>query len=121
MDQLTPLLTADVLTAMQDMVAATYMKESVIRYVVDLICATRNHPEISRGASPRATLAMTAMAKSIAQIQGRDYVIPADVQTVFITTIAHRLLMAPSAEAKGVTAETVLRSILSAVRVPPLN
>ena len=121
LQQLQPLLTGEVLIAMQDMVADTYIKESLVRYIVDLVNATRNHPDIARGASPRATLAMTAMAKSIARIQGRDYVVPADVQTVFVTTIAHRLLMAPGAEAKGITPETALRGILSTIRPPALN
>lgn len=118
---LEPMMDRQVLTAMQDMVANTYIKESVVQYVVELIGATRRHPDILRGASPRATLATVAMSKSIARIQGRDYVVPADVQTVFVTTIAHRLLMTPEAQARNVTAEKVLQAILSAVRVPTLN
>ncbi len=118
---LAPMMDRDVLTAMQDMVANTYVKESVVQYVVELIGATRRHPDILRGASPRATLSMVAMAKSIARIQGRDYVVPGDVQTVFVTTIAHRLLMSPEAQARNVTAEKVLQSILSAVHAPAPN
>lgn len=120
LDGISPMLTAAELIAMQEKVAATYIKESVIRYIVDLIGATRNHPDILRGASPRATLAMTAMAKSIAQLQGREYVIPADVQTVFVATIAHRILLSPAAEGRNVTAEQVLRNILAAVKAPLL-
>ena len=61
------------------------------------------------------------MAKSIARLQGRDYVIPADVQAVFVQTIAHRLLMTPAAEAKGLTAEQVLTAIVSEVKAPRVN
>lgn len=121
LDKLTPVMTREDLIAMQDTVAATYMESSVVRYVVDLIDATRHHPDILRGASPRATLTMTALAKAIAQLQGRDYVTPSDVQTVFLTTIPHRLLLSPSAEAKELTADQVLRSILSAVPAPTLR
>lgn len=121
LDKLTPVMTREDLIAMQDAVAATYMESSVVRYVVDLIDATRHHPDILRGASPRATLTMTALAKAIAQLQGRDYVTPTDVQTVFLTTIPHRLLLSPSAEAKELTADQVLRSILSAVPAPTLR
>ena len=119
--QLKPLLDRDTLIAMQEMVSATYIKDSVLRYIVNLVCATRNHPDILRGASPRATLAMAAMSKSIARIQGRDFVTPTDVQTVFIHTIAHRLLMAPGADARNVTADSVLKTILGTVRAPSLN
>ncbi|MBE6925009.1 MAG: MoxR family ATPase [Ruminococcaceae bacterium] len=116
--QLKPIVSREVLMAMQQQVADTYVKSSVVRYVVNLIHATRNHPDIQRGASPRATLSVTAMAKSIARIQGRDYVVPEDVQTVFTTTIAHRLQLSPAAEAKGIGAEAVLQDILSSVRPP---
>lgn len=119
--KISPLMDRDTLVALQEIVAGTYMKESVVRYVVDLICATRNHPDILRGASPRATLALTAMSKSIAQLQGRDFVVPADVRTVFIATIAHRLLLTPSAEGQGKTAEQILTSILGAVKPPIMN
>ena len=121
LDSLQPILERNTLTALQDVVAQTYIKESLVRYIVSLVCATRNHPDILRGASPRATLAMTAMAKSIAQLQGRDYVVPADVQTVFLPTVAHRLLLSPGAEAKNLSAEAILRSILSTVPAPALN
>ncbi|MFR0733165.1 MAG: AAA family ATPase [Oscillospiraceae bacterium] len=77
-------------------------------YVVRLAGATRSHPAIP-GASPRATLLLTAMAKSIAFLNGRDYVIPSDIQTVFCETVAHRLLLEPSAEARGRTARDILR------------
>ena len=119
--ELMPLLDRETLVAMQEAVANTYIKTSVIQYIVNLIDATRHHPDILRGASPRATLAMTAMSKSIAQLQGRDYVVPSDVQTVFVTTIAHRILMTPEAQARNVTAEKALQAILSSVRAPTLN
>ena len=83
-----------------------------------LIGATRAHPLILRGASPRATLSVTAMAKSVAYVQGRDYVVPKDVQTVFVSTVAHRLLMSPEAEAKAITPETVLEEILKRTPAP---
>lgn len=103
---------------MQDEAAAVYMKAELIDYAVSLIGATRAHPLILRGASPRATLSVTAMAKSVAYVQGRDYVVPKDVQTVFVSTVAHRLLMSPEAEAKAITPETVLEEILKRTPTP---
>jgi len=81
------------LTALQEEVDKTYIHEAVIKYIVDLITATRNSENILRGASPRATLAVTSMAKAAAQLRGRDYVVPADVREVFLWTVAHRLLL----------------------------
>ena len=116
--QLLPVVTREQLAAMQDEAAAVYMKAELIDYTVSLIGATRAHPLILRGASPRATLSVTAMAKSVAYVQGRDYVVPKDVQTVFVSTVAHRLLMSPEAEAKAITPETVLEEILKRTPAP---
>lgn len=113
-----PVVTREQLAAMQDEAAAVYMKAELIDYTVSLIGATRAHPLILRGASPRATLSVTAMAKSVAYVQGRDYVVPKDVQTVFVSTVAHRLLMSPEAEAKAITPETVLEEILKRTPTP---
>ena len=118
MDQLVPLLTQQNLVAMQDAVANTFVSELVVRYVVALIDATRRHEHIARGASPRATLSVTAVAKAVAQLRGRDYVVPKDVQEVFQRTVAHRLLMSAKAEGSGITAEQVLKSILDSVPAP---
>ena len=68
-------------------------------YIVRLVGATRSHPMILQGASPRATLALTAMAKAAALVRGRDYVLPEDVSLVFGDVVPHRLLLSPRAEA----------------------
>ena len=70
-----------------------YIKDSVIEYIVSLCEATRKDPRILQGASPRASLALTALAKATAWIQGRDYVLPRDVRFVFRECIEHRLII----------------------------
>ena len=121
LNTLEPLMTRENLVAMQDEVAKTYMNDAVVTYIVELINATRHHEDILRGASPRATLAVTAMAKAVAQLRGRDYVVPKDVDEVFAYTIAHRLILSPKAEAQGKTAEQVLGGIVSSVPAPKLR
>ena len=117
---LTPLMTRETLLAMQEEVANTHIHPDVVRHAVNLITATRNNEYITRGASPRATLAVTSMSKALAQLRGRDYVVPEDVRESFIQTVAHRLLLSPKAEAQGKTAESILQDILSQVRAPKL-
>ena len=112
--QIRPVLSLGQLTELQDQAAGVYIQAELVDYVVRLAGATRSHPAILRGASPRATLSVTAMAKSIAFLNGRDYVIPSDIQTVFCETVAHRLLLEPSAEARGRTARDILEEILKA-------
>ena len=118
--KLTALLTKDELVAMQNEVEATYIKDAIVKYIVDLIVATRNSDNILRGASPRATLAMTAMAKAMARIHGRDYVLPEDVQEVFVKTVSHRLLLSAKAEGRRMSPEQVLTEILKQVPTPKM-
>ena len=119
--QLSQLLRPEDLVLMQQAVAQTHVHADVVTYIVALMSATRNHESLERGASPRATLAVTAMAKAVAQLRGRYYVVPRDVQEVFLPTVAHRLLLSDKAEAAGITAEQVLRQILEGVSAPKLR
>ena len=119
--QLQPLLTRQQLTAMQDEVEQTFVSDAVVNYIVNLIVATRQNEHILRGASPRATLAVTAMAKAVARLRGRDYVVPGDVKEVFAHTVAHRLILSPRAEALGKPPESILRDILDTVHAPRLR
>lgn len=119
--QLSQLLGPQDLLAMQETVAQTHVGTEVVHYIVSLIDATRNDELISRGASPRATLTVTAMAKAVAQLRGRDYVVPKDVQEVFSHTVAHRLLLSPKAEGMGLTPEQILSQIISRVSTPKLR
>ena len=121
LDTLAPLLSARELCAMQEEVENTYVSQEVVNYIVALIGATRSSEHILRGASPRATLSVTAMAKAIARLRGRDFVIPKDVQEVFAATVAHRLQLSPKAEGAGLGPHQVLKLILGGVSAPRLR
>ena len=114
-------LSRDQLCVLQDTVEKTFISDSVVGYIVRLVGATRTDPELQRGASPRATLAVAAMSKAIAQLRGRDYVVPTDVREVFVQCVSHRLLLTPRAQTQGVTGEQVLQRILEAVPAPRLR
>ena len=118
LEQVQRVVTREELAAMQAAVSRIYIKDSVVNYAVALVGATRQHPQIQRGGSPRATLALVAMAKATAFMNGRDYVVPEDVQTVFAGTVAHRLLLSSDAQAQGVREEQLLTGLLSQVPAP---
>ena len=118
---LSALLTKEEMVAMQDMVEDTFVSDAVVNYIVNLIVATRNNDDLLRGASPRATLAVTAMAKAVARLRGRDYVVPGDVREVFSHTIAHRLILSPRAESQNKTADQILRQILDSTPAPKVR
>ena len=118
---LQPLMAKEQLIAMQTAVEQTYVHQQVVAYAVNLIAATRQHPLIARGASPRATLAVIALSKALAQIRGRDFVVPEDVMEAADHALPHRLLLSPAAQAQNMTAEAVVRQLLSTIPAPRLH
>ena len=87
-------------------------------YIVDLVGATRREGDLALGASPRGALALQRAAQSYAAGVGRDYVTPDDVKTLAPAVLTHRLLVAPEAELRGVTAEDIVERVLGSVAVP---
>ncbi len=106
------------LAALQEQVARVHVSEEVIAYIVKLVTATRQDERLTRGASPRATLALTAMSKAMAAMKGRDYVVPEDVCEVLTVTVAHRLLLSAKAEGQGMTAENILDELARTIPAP---
>ena len=113
-----PLVSREALMAMQELVEDTHVNDDIMKYTVELICATRRHPSISQGASPRATLAVIALSKAVARLRGRNYVLPDDVRSVFLRAIPHRLRLSDEAVLQKQTEEDILENILSAVKSP---
>ena len=118
LEQVSRVVTREELLRMQQAVSRVYLKDTVVNYIVALIQLTRQHSQIARGASPRATLAVAAMAKATAVLNGRDYVLPEDVKTVFAGTVAHRLLLTPEAKGLGLSETKLLTEILGRVPAP---
>ena len=121
LNTLSALMTREELISIQNLVEDTFLRDNVVQYIVALSGATRNSPDILRGASPRATLSVTAMSKAVARLRGRDYVIPGDVKEVFVHTVAHRLILSPRAEAQGKTAEQILQGLLETIPAPRMR
>ncbi len=121
MAALQPVLTKEALVALQDTVAQTYISKEVVDYAVALIWRTRTDSNVLQGASPRATLWVVAIAKALAQLQGRDYVVPEDVRRSFMKTVPHRLILTPQAQNSGMTEQAVLEDIVRQVSAPALK
>jgi len=106
------------LSSAQEMLKDVYVDPLIKRYIVDIITQTRRHPDIYLGASPRGSLALYRTGQARAAMLGRDYVIPDDIKALAMPTLAHRLIVSPSARLKDVTGEAVVREILSTLPVP---
>ena len=91
---------------------------SILTYIVDLIRATRNDTDILHGASTRAADALAGAVRARAAVEGRDYGLPDDVQALLLPVLRHRIVLGPSAEIEGRTAEEVLRNVLNRIDAP---
>ena len=101
LDQVRQVLDLNSLAALRAQADQVFVSDPVLDYIIRLVNATRSHPMIVQGASPRASLALTAMAKAAALVFGRDFVNPEDVSMVFADVVTHRLILSPRAEANG--------------------
>jgi len=102
----------------QEQVKEVYVDPLIKEYIVSLVKATRKHPDIYLGASPRGSLALYQTGRARAAILGRDYVIPDDIKALAITALAHRLIVSPSARIKEVDPRAVIEEILNSLPVP---
>jgi MoxR-like ATPase len=114
----TAVLTPEELAAAKDAVALVGASADVIGYAVDLARATRQSPSVKLGVSPRGTTALLAASKAWAWLNGFDAITPDHIQAMALPVLRHRLQLRPEAELEGVSADTILRSILQQVRVP---
>ena len=116
--QVRPVVTTKDIIEARQTIRDTHVRDEVIRYVSDLLRATRNDDALTVGASPRSGLMLLMGAKSLAQFAGRDFVIPDDIKAAFLPVMRHRVVLAPSTELEGVTPDEVLASLLETVEVP---
>ena len=118
MSVIEPVCTAQDILALQQMVTQVYCSPEVRMYVATLCAATRQDPALTLGASTRAAIALIHGAQACALLDGRDYIIPEDVQHMVQPVLAHRLVLSPEAKMKGLTAQGILQRVMGTVRVP---
>ena len=107
----------DILTMQQEAAAVT-MKDEILAYITRLSIASREHPMVELGISPRGALAVSRMARACAYLHGRDFVVPEDVRAVFVDVCAHRMLLSQKAKAAHLTAQAVLEQIMEETKEP---
>jgi MoxR-like ATPase len=118
MTTIEPVCSAQDVLAMQDQVTQVYGSPEVRSYVATLAAATRQDPAFQLGASTRAAIALIRGAQACALLDDRDFVLPEDVQHMFLPVLAHRMVLSPEAKMKNIQAEQVLLSLLENTTVP---
>ncbi len=117
-DYVKPVLSKEILVAMQDDIYEVYVKDEIYAYILTLVSATRNNPYIERGASPRATIAMVKMVKAAAWLRGRNFVVPNDVTGQLPFVLNHRINLNSGAKMAGYTKAAVIQQIIDSVERP---
>ena len=116
--RLEPVVDPPTLVAMQRAIEEVTVEDSVGRYMVDLAAATREHPSVLVGASPRGSLALLLMSRAVAAMDGRDYVVPEDVKRVAVAALAHRITLRPEMWLRRVDSTQVVANVLANVPAP---
>jgi MoxR-like ATPase len=115
---LAPACGRDDLLAMQRAVETVHVDRSVGLYMVDVVAATRVHPQVQVGASPRGSLALLKLSRCRAALDGRDFVSPDDVKAVAVPALGHRLTLRPELWVQRVSGDDVVRDCLARVPAP---
>jgi MoxR-like ATPase len=116
--EVAPVVDAAGLAELQAEVEKVAVDEDILRYCVDLVTATRAHPAVEVGASPRGSLALTLVARALSVVDGRDHVLPEDVKECAAAALAHRLVLRPETWTSGVTGVQVVTELLGKVPGP---
>jgi MoxR-like ATPase len=116
--ELRPVIDRETLLEMQQAIEAVHVDESIGRYIVELVGATRESPSVSVGSSPRGSLALVKLSRCRAALAGRDFVTPDDVKNVAIPALAHRLVLRPELWVQRRTGADVVQEVLDQVPTP---
>ncbi len=113
-----PVVSKEQVTEMQEAIRHIHIDDSLKRYIVDIVGATRQHPAVGLGASPRGSIALMRLGQAVAAIANRQYVIPDDIKQVAPAALGHRLILSREGEFAGTTVGQVIGEILESIAVP---
>ncbi|GIL13584.1 MAG: ATPase [Chloroflexota bacterium] len=106
------------LMAAQQAIRQVYVADEIKQYIINLANASRQHPDVYLGSSPRGSLALFRTSQARAAMAGRDYVIPDDVKALAEATLSHRIIVGPAARIKDITARTIVQDVLASTPIP---
>lgn len=118
LESLEPVTSPEELVEIQSLVRKVRVEDSVRDYMVQVVRATRAHPAVDLGVSPRGSLALYRTCQALAAVRGRDFVLPDDVKELALPVLTHRIMINPQTRLRGATAEEVLTGVLEDVPVP---
>ena len=121
LDTVQQVMDREQLAALRRTVDQVFIKDDILSYILELVRATREHPQLIQGGSPRATIMLAALSRATAFLQGRDYVIPTDVQYIWSDGMAHRLILPAGMAGNNSRTLQIAAEVLDSVRAPRLR
>ncbi len=113
-----PVISTEEIKKYQEQILEIHIDENLVKYIAEIVYRTRNHPSLYLGASPRASLNVLKTSKANAAINGRDFVIPEDIQFVLYPVLNHRIYLTPEKELEGGTTDQIITDIIKTVEIP---
>lgn len=117
-EEINPVLSAEQMTQYRHKVKEIHLDEALLKYIAQIVNATRNNLSLYLGASPRASLAIMNTAKALAAMRGRDFATPEDIKYVTAPVLRHRIMLTPEREMEGISPDDVVKQILDSIEVP---
>jgi MoxR-like ATPase len=117
-DLVQAVVSADELIHFQHLSKMVFVHDDILKYITEVIVQTRTNPNLTLGASPRASIAILEAAKAFAALQGRDFVTPEEVKYVAPAILGHRVLLTPEKEMEGFSTDYIIRQIVESVEIP---
>ena len=111
-------LDAGVIRSLRSAIREVFVKPELMRYIAEIVTATRGNPALYLGASPRASVALLHGAKTLAAMAGRDFITPEDIQELAYPVLRHRIMLAPEKEMEGLTPDDMIKQVLQKIEVP---
>lgn len=119
LQELASVVTLEDVTRMQQERKTIIISDPVRQYIIDIVRATRDHPAVQFGASPRGSLGLMRSGQALAGIRGRDYILPDDIKSLVIPVLTHRLIMKEQIRLRGESSKQIMESIIDRTPVPP--
>jgi MoxR-like ATPase len=118
LDKVNKILSKQQVLELRQTVGKIVVEENLIRYISQIVNATRKNPSLFLGASPRASIAILNASKACACLQNRDFVTPEDIRYVCFPVLRHRIVLTPEKEMEGIQADAVIQQIIDKIEVP---
>lgn len=118
LDNVNAVLSPEEISVFRKLAGEVHLEPRLKEYIVSIVAATRNHPFLYLGASPRASLALMHASKALAALRGKDFIVPEDIQELAFPVLRHRIILSPEKEMEGLTNDEVIRQIIRKIEVP---